>query len=166
MNVKILVDWWQQNHLLLSLAQLGLTLLVLILLLIYKQSLKKYRLLLENIKSNNKETLLLDIHERIKANTEAITAVNENLKQLKKESEGYLQHWALIRFKAFDNIGGDQSFALALMDACGNGLVISSIYGREQSVVYSKPLKNGNSIYPLSQEEKEAINQAWVREKK
>lgn len=72
----------------------------------------------------------------------------------------FLQKTGLVRFKAFEDVGGDQSFALAILDGKDNGVVISSIYGRDQSRNYAKPIKEGVSKYPLSEEEKEAIRTA------
>jgi len=66
----------------------------------------------------------------------------------------------LIRFNAFENMGSDLSFALALLNQEGNGVVLSSINSREESRVYAKPLTNGESSYHLSEEEKKAITKA------
>lgn len=66
----------------------------------------------------------------------------------------------LVRYNPFSDAGGDQSFALALLTADGNGIVISSLYGREINRVYAKPIEKGVSTYQLSDEEKQAIQNA------
>lgn len=66
----------------------------------------------------------------------------------------------LIRYNAFARTGGDLSFSLALLDAKGNGVVLTSLCGRNETRVFAKPLKEGQSPYPLTEEEKEAISQA------
>jgi hypothetical protein len=71
-----------------------------------------------------------------------------------------IQAIGLVRFQAFSDYGGDQSFALALADAAGDGVVISSIFAREGTRIYAKPLKAWISSYSLSFEEEEAISQA------
>lgn len=71
-----------------------------------------------------------------------------------------VQNKAVVRFNAFDDTGSDLSFAVALMDERGDGVVLSSLYGRHDCRTYAKPLKNGQSRYPLTEEEKEAINLA------
>jgi hypothetical protein len=71
-----------------------------------------------------------------------------------------VQAVGLVRFQAFSDYGGDQSFALALADAFGNGAVITGIYAREGTRVYAKPLSEWGSSYSLSFEEEEAISQA------
>lgn len=71
-----------------------------------------------------------------------------------------IRHTGLVRFNPFSDAGGDQSFSLALLDDRKNGVVISSLYGREINRVYAKPIENGLSTYQLSAEEKEAIQRA------
>ncbi|HVJ49119.1 DUF4446 family protein [Desulfitobacterium sp.] len=66
----------------------------------------------------------------------------------------------LIRFNAFDNMGSDLSFALALINQEGDGVVLSSINSREESRVYAKPVAAGKSTYHLSDEEKQALEKA------
>ena len=66
----------------------------------------------------------------------------------------------LYKYDAFGNTKNNLSFALALLDRENNGIVINSIYGQDNSNVYSKPVIKGTSKYNLSYEEKEAINNA------
>ena len=60
----------------------------------------------------------------------------------------------------FLKVGADLSFAIAMLDAEDNGIVLNGIYSRDGSYVYSKPVQNGQSTYQLSDEEKEAIRLA------
>lgn len=67
---------------------------------------------------------------------------------------------AVIRYNAFGDTGSDLSFSLAILDDAQNGVVITSIYGREESRVYAKPLEAGTSAYHLSEEEYAVIRKA------
>jgi len=69
-----------------------------------------------------------------------------------------------IRFNPFKGTGsgGNQSFASALINEEGDGVVISSLYSRERVSIFAKPIKNYKSEYELSKEEKEAIAGARV----
>ncbi len=71
-----------------------------------------------------------------------------------------IQKVGVVRFNPFKDTGSDQSFAIALMDISGNGLVISSLFTRDGTRIYSKPLEKGKSKYPLSEEEQRAIKRA------
>ena len=57
-------------------------------------------------------------------------------------------------------MGGRLSFSCALLDERGNGIVFTSINGRQDTRVYAKPVTDGASVYNLSLEEEEAIRQA------
>ncbi len=70
------------------------------------------------------------------------------------------QRVGLVRFNPFEDTGGNQSFALALLDREGNGLVLSSLHSRTGTRVYAKPIRGGRSDAALSEEETAAIKQA------
>ncbi len=76
------------------------------------------------------------------------------------ESRYSLQRVGLVRFNPFADTGGDQSFAVAVLDRLGNGFVFSSLHGRSGTRFYAKPLRNGQSSYQLSDEEAEAVKSA------
>ncbi len=78
----------------------------------------------------------------------------------KKQLSGTIKKIGIIRFNPFNNTGGDQSFALALLDSTNSGIVISSLYLREGTRIYAKPIQELKSKYPLSKEEEEALNKA------
>ena len=71
-----------------------------------------------------------------------------------------VQSVGLVRFDAFDDMGGKLSFAAALLDGEGDGIVLSSINGRSETRIYAKPVDRGSSRVNLSEEEEEAIRRA------
>ena len=73
---------------------------------------------------------------------------------------GCLRNVGMVRFNAFDDVGGEQSFALALLDAKKNGVVISSLYGRQESRLYAKNVVNGEGERAFSDEERRALESA------
>jgi uncharacterized coiled-coil protein SlyX len=104
------------------------------------------------------------LEELLKENLENFKEIERAREELKLLSEKilnffpkFLQKIGIVRFKAFEDVGGAQSFSLAILDGKDNGVVITSIYGRDQSRSYAKPIKEGTSKYPLSEEEKQAI---------
>lgn len=70
------------------------------------------------------------------------------------------QHVGLVRFNPFEDTGGNQSFALALLDADGNGWVLSSLHARTGTRLYAKAIRGGRSDGALSDEETAALKQA------
>jgi len=95
-----------------------------------------------------------------------VNTLDVELKELKKNSQLAIQGVGIIRFNPFPEIGGNQSFSLALVNNHNNGVVITSYYSREGSSVYSKEIINGKSEYPLLKEEQEAINIACSQKDK
>ena len=92
------------------------------------------------------------------------TARTERLMAHSAETDALLtrtvQGVGLVRFKAFQDTGGDQSFSLALTDGEGNGVVLSALYGRGATRLYAKPLEGWLSPKPLGEEEEQALAQA------
>ena len=108
-----------------------------------------------------------DLSQPLAAVTARLDTHDERVARLQSEmgdAIGHLPHSVqavgLVRFQAFSDFGGDQSFALALANPAGDGVIISSIFAREGTRVYAKPLKDWASSYSLSFEEEEAILQA------
>jgi hypothetical protein len=71
-----------------------------------------------------------------------------------------LKKVGIVRYNAFDDVGGEQSFAVALLDSDANGVVISGLYGRQDSRVYAKAIYKGQGERPLSDEEQQALGKA------
>lgn len=86
--------------------------------------------------------------------------LSKELKSLKEESKFSIQKVGIVRFNPFSEVGGDQSFSIALLDGNNDGIVITSLYSREGNRIYGKSVKAGLSKYSLSNEEKKAINEA------
>lgn len=93
-----------------------------------------------------------------------IARVEARLDSLEQRHQASLQRVGLVRFNAFSDVGGERSFALALLDDHGDGLVLTSVSTREQSWTYAKPVRGGASNHPLSEEERRAIAQAMAAE--
>ena len=71
-----------------------------------------------------------------------------------------VRHVGLVRFDAFEDMGGRLSFSAALLDDHGDGIVITSINGRQDTRCYAKTVQRGTSIHNLSDEEEQAIREA------
>jgi hypothetical protein len=74
-----------------------------------------------------------------------------------------IQRVGLVRFNPFEDTGGNQSFAMALTDAAGNGFIVSSLHSRTGTRLYAKAIVEGRSDAALSEEEQEALRIALAR---
>ncbi len=121
---------------------------------------KRYRALLGSTEGRNAEVLLLDYIARTNSLSVQLEQTQSELTDLRNVSRQHVQKVGILRYNAFDDIGGEQSFSLALLDANATGVVISGLCGREETRVYAKPVKAGRSTHNLSDEEITAIARA------
>lgn len=98
--------------------------------------------------------------EQIQRLERAIRALHATDKKQKIEIEGSVRNVALLRYDAFEDVGGRLSFSCALLDDAGTGVVLTSINGRQETRVYAKQVRQGTSAHNLSLEEEEAIRRA------
>ena len=100
------------------------------------------------------------IYKQIKKTDEIdgeIKKLIENNGKMKENLAKCTQKVGVVRFNPFGDVGGNQSFAIALLDKCLSGVTILSLYSRDGVKVYSKQIIEGKSEYKLSKEEEDAI---------
>jgi hypothetical protein len=110
------------------------------------------------------DTSLAMAVQNLAARLSETTARTERLVARAEQIDTTLAHTVqgvgLVRFRAFQDTGGDQSFALALADGEGNGVVVSALFGRGVTRIYAKPIQGWLSSKPLGDEEEQALAQA------
>lgn len=137
-----------------------LGLLVIIIALLIRSEIRLRNLL----KGKNAHTLE-DTLQNIEHDLRHVEVFEKNITKRLDKAEGELersiQGIGVVRFTPFKGTSGsNQSFAIAFLNKQSNGVVVSSIYSRENVSIFAKPIINNNSKYDLSAEEKEAIIQA------
>ena len=124
---------------------------------------KRLKVFFNGKKATDLEGVLFEEIKRLKKAEADIQELFNSTKLLEKMANQSIQKVSIIRFNPFKETGGDQSFAIALLDLRDNGLVISSLFTRNGNRIYSKPIENGQSKYPLSKEELEALKKAGAK---
>ncbi|KKU15678.1 MAG: hypothetical protein UX24_C0032G0016 [Candidatus Giovannonibacteria bacterium GW2011_GWB1_45_9b] len=123
-----------------------------------------FELRLRRVFGGRKASDLEDIMKEIVKELEDVDnfrgEMEKYLESVERRLRRSAQHVGVVRFNPFHDAGGDQSFSIAIMDEKKNGIVLSSLYGRETSRLYAKPLENASSRYKLSKEEEQAIGEA------
>ncbi|MBP2626780.1 MAG: hypothetical protein H6Q68_1491 [Firmicutes bacterium] len=165
--MNYLADW---SNLIMSNLQyviLGMTVMILLALIIFisiniklAKMNKRYSKMMKGMDGGNIEQLLLGHIEEVKQTVRKVDSLSNDCQRLESISKECIQKVGVIRFNAFEDMGSDLSFAIALLDHQNNGVVISSIYSRNESHTYAKPIISGNSSYFLTEEEKQALAQA------
>lgn len=132
--------------------------LIIVVFLLYK----KVNKFLIGTNAKNLDESLINIKESIKELENFRSDLEKYLTTVEKRLKKSIQAVHTVRFNPFkgNGSGGNQSFATAFLNEDEHGVVISSLYSREHVSVYSKPIKEGQSEFELSEEEKEALIKA------
>ena len=149
---------------------LGMTIMILLALVVFisiniklSKMNKRYRKMMQGMEGVNLEKLLMSHIEEVKSVSRKVDTISDHIQRLEGISKECMQKFGVIRFNAFEDVGSDLSFAIALLDSHNNGVVVSSIYGRNESRTYAKPITSGESSYLLTEEERQALSQAMKK---
>ncbi|PIW74802.1 MAG: DUF4446 domain-containing protein [Candidatus Portnoybacteria bacterium CG_4_8_14_3_um_filter_44_15] len=123
----------------------------------FLQTKKKLKTFFNGKKASDLEGVLFEEIKRLKKAEGNIKELFKSSEFIGKMTSRSIQKVGVVRFNPFKETGGNQSFSIALLDSKDNGLVISSLFTRQGTRIYAKPVKNGKSTYQLSKEELEAI---------
>lgn len=143
----------------------ALNILVLVILLVLtlvnaskiKKMKTKYTKFMGDLSDRNIEELMDTCLEELKDLRLKNREMENHINYIERNLLQCVQKMGIVRFNAFENVGSDLSYAVALLDSSDNGVVISSIYSRDNSTTYAKPVMSGKSKYSLSAEEIQAL---------
>lgn len=122
---------------------------------------KEYKAFMKKMgKGNNISEMLKEYLEDVELIKRDNSEIKAYYTKLDNDISSCIQKVGLVRYNAFKDVGSDLSFAIAFLDREDNGVVFNGIYGSESSNIYAKPIKQGQSQYQLSDEERYAIDLA------
>ena len=173
LNSKFLNDIGLTNfdlgYLLLAVFILSILLLVAIVLLIVQISKtnKLKKRIDQFVTGKDGKSLEGEIAQLVQDNKELIEEVGKNKKNIKKlfrTMEGTFQKVGLVKYDAFQQMGGQLSFSIALLDQRNNGFILNSVHSTDGCYSYTKEIKNGECALSLGKEEEEALQIALDKE--
>ena len=126
----------------------------------YKKLLKKYNRLVRNFDEGNFEDLIIYLQDRVNELNANVNTLKLEIEEIKEELNFAIQKVGFIKYNAFDNIGNEMSYSLAILDKFKNGFILTGIFGRDHNVSYSKEVKEGVPQKKLSAEEIIALDRA------
>ena len=145
----------------------ALILIVIILFIIMTLNMKsidrmenRLKKLTRGVDSTNLEQLVSSYMDRVDTAAKETKEMKDLYSSIHGKVDNCLQNISIIRFKAFEDVGSDLSFAVAMLDNNKDGVIITSIYGRNESTTYAKPIDKGISRYELSAEENTVLKNA------
>lgn len=143
--------------------ELSVLLIIVLFVLVSVLSYFVYRMyfLVNKLTSGNKaediKKILLKILDQQDISTKQAKVIEGRVKELEEDSKYHSQKVGLIRFNPFNELGGEYSFSLAVLNAKESGIILTSLHARDRTRVYIKEIVNGKSKFDLSAEEKKAI---------
>lgn len=121
---------------------------------------ERYKRLMRGSSGKNFESMLLDHLGEMENAVERVNIISSDLIDIKNQIDKCIQKCNIIRYNAFSDTGSDLSFSIAMLDNFNDGIIITGIYGRNESISYAKPISKGTSRYPLSVEEEMVLNRS------
>jgi len=115
------------------------------------------------VEAGSLEQVLAAHLETVQQTIRRMEALEQAVGVLQAQMPSCLRFANLVRYDAFEDVGGEQSFSLALLDANGDGVVLTSVYSRMDVRVYAKAIHNGRSSHALSKEEERALREVALR---
>lgn len=124
---------------------------------------KRYRRLMRGTEAKSLEESVISYLDRVDAVDNKVNELSNKCDHIESEMKNCIQKVAITRYKAFDDVGSDLSFSIALLDEENDGVILTGLYSRNDSTTYAKPVDKGISRYDLSDEEIQVLNDAMER---
>lgn len=148
-----------------------LLILIIALFVLYVNVTMKYNRLKSSyntfMKGKDGKTLEESFRERF-TEVEAILKITKqnrlDIREMNKRMEGYYQKMGIVKYDAFNEMGGKLSFAIAMLDGNNSGWIINAMHSREGCYTYVKEILKGESFVELAEEEAEALDKAIYKE--
>lgn len=153
---------FDSDYLIIGLAALVVLLIIFMIVnIVQMRKLKKnYKIFMTGKDAQTLEDTLIKRLDEVDSLIEANEQNAKNISTLFHNMEFAYQKIGLVKYDAFNEMGGKLSFSLALLDKKNNGFLINAMHTREGCYTYIKEIIDGNSVIVLSQEEQEALDSA------
>ena len=167
MDINSLTKFIADNMAFITLTMAAIIFLLLILTINLTLELSKmrarYKKMMSGVEGDNLERMLLRQIDDTRKVEEENRKLQDEDRRLDELLQTAITRVAAVRFCAFEDMGSDLSYAVAMLDAHDNGVIFSSIFGREDSRSYVKPVVNGHSSYTLTAEEEKVLKEAMAK---
>ncbi len=155
---------FESDYIILGLA--GLTLLLFLIVLIniiqMHKLKKKYKMFMDGKNAKTLEESIMNRMEQIDYLVESNHKNERDIESIRTNMKSAFQKVGLVKYDAFQEMGGKLSFSLVLLNEANDGFIINAMHSREGCYTYIKEIIDGNSIIALAEEEKEALEMAMA----
>jgi hypothetical protein len=149
-------------YLIIAQAILTILLMIVVVVCIFKirKMYRKYDLFMRGKDAETMEDLIIQQLDDIEILKEQDRVNKDTVRVINKNSRASFQKYGVVKYNSFKGMGGNLSFALAMLDYTNSGFVINSVHSREGCYLYLKEVERGTTEVVLGDEEKEALEQA------
>ena len=121
---------------------------------------KKYEFFMQDETGKSMEAKLREDVAHLHELQDSMELIHKTQKDILAVQNHCFRKIGFVKYNAFDNIGNNLSFAFTVLDGKNDGFCLSSVYGRNESRIFAKPIVDGKSLYGMSEEEKESLDNA------
>jgi hypothetical protein len=158
------ISMFQDNLYLIVFYGFSLNILAFIIIIIQGIRIKKLNKKLKNltrgIEGKNLEEIVRQYFDKIDSIDIRMNKLDIQTTKIEEKLLNCIQKIGIVRYNAYDNVGGELSFSMTILDEENNGVILTSIFGRNNSCIYGKPIKKGRSNFTLSAEELQSLDRA------
>ncbi|MCR4695562.1 MAG: DUF4446 family protein [Pseudobutyrivibrio sp.] len=150
------------DYVIIGLAALVLLMTILLIIFIVQMTKlkKRYKIFMQGSNAKSLEDTLVYRLEQVDELIEANASNERNIDSIFKTMKDCYRKTGLVKYDAFNEMGGKLSFSLCLLNEKNDGVILNAMHSREGCYTYVKEVIAGNSIIQLSEEEEEALSQA------
>jgi len=154
----------ESDYVIIGLAGLTAVLLIIILINVIQMHIlkKKYKMFMDGKNAKTLEESIMSRMDQIDYLVSSNQKNESDIKTINKNLKSTFQKVGLVKYDAFQEMGGKLSFSLALLNHVNDGFIINAMHSREGCYTYIKEIIDGNSIIALADEEKEALDMAMA----
>ena len=153
---------FSSDYVIIGLAALVLIMMILLIVFIVQMSKlkKRYKIFMQGNDAKSLEDTLVYRLEQVDELIEANASNERNIDTIFNNMQGCFQKLGLVKYDAFNEMGGKLSFSLCMLNEKNSGYIINAMHSREGCYTYVKEIIDGNSIIQLADEEQQALDQA------
>jgi len=147
---------------------IGIILIVLILIVLYIVSIvklsklkKKYEKFMQGKNAKSLESDISGLFQSIELLKDTTDKNKKDIRVLYKNMERTFQKLGIVKYDAFNQMGGKLSFCLALLNENNDGFILNSVHSADGCYSYTKEIEKGKCSIDLGEEEKKALDQAF-----
>ena len=121
---------------------------------------RKFKNIFAGTEAKDLENVIHIIHKHVEHLKNNQDAVGKDIEVINNRLAKSVRSIETVRFNPFPDAGGNQSFAIALVNDEGDGVVLSSLYARDRMSIFAKPVEKGNPLHELTIEEQEVLSKS------